>query len=489
MSDIESRELLQQLPVSLLCKRLDKDEIYANPTCLALFGASDDGGDFLSSLTFYDSVSREQLTGDAHPYRCCADYTPTSLVVRVRSNARSLTCSIEGKRVEIQDEKWVVLHIRSMQNNDVSLLQSSNSPIANHLTFSRLLSNISSQLINVSTENLDCLIERSLGAFGEFCGVDRCYLFQFSEDKTAMDNTHEWVAAGVPPYKDDLQNVSLSDLPYFEKVIKQEHVFRIDDVDQLPEEAALEKAEFEREHIQSVLCVAVHINDALFGFVGCDIIGSPYTWREHDVRYLKLIGEMLSNTLENIANRLSLQNVKSQLEEANRQLEHLANSDGLTGIANRRLFDESLREVIKRGTREHKPVSLLMVDVDHFKRFNDTFGHAAGDDALKKVARALDSCCKRVDDLAARYGGEEFAVILAETSEEQAYVVANEIMQAVAKLGIFIGTSVSSEPLTISIGVTTATCQSSLTLSELVTSADKALYKAKEGGRNQVASL
>lgn len=489
MSDIEATELLQQIPVSLFCKRIDKDEAYANPACLALFGARHNDPDFLSSLSFYDAVSRAPMTGEAHPYQRCADDLSVSLIVRVKSNARNITCAIEGSLVEIGNERWVVLHVSSVQDNDVSTFHAANSPLANHLAFNRLLSNISSQLINVSTTSLDSLIERSLGAFGEFCGVDRCYLFQFSDDKTVMDNTHEWVAAGVPPYKDDLQNVSLSDLPYFERVIKQQHVFKIDDVDQLPEEAALEKAEFARERIRSVLCVAVHLNEDLFGFVGCDIVGSAYIWRDHDVRYLKLIGEILSNTLENVANRLSLQQMQSQLEKANRRLEHLANSDGLTGIANRRQFDESLKKVIQRGTRECKSVSLLMVDVDHFKRFNDTFGHAAGDEALKQVAHALNACCKRVDDLAARYGGEEFAVILAETNEAQAHIVADEIMQAVASLGITFGNSSDTEPLTISIGISTAVCQSSLTLSELVTHADKALYQAKAGGRNQVAVL
>ena len=489
MSDIECREMLNQLPVSLLCQRVDTGDIYANPACLTLFGAAQDEEGFISSVQFFDAQSRQALKGDVHPFTSCSGRKPTELTVRVNSNARNLNCAITGQRLEIKGVAWVVLHIRSVQDNDVSIFQTDNSPLANHLAFSRVLSGISSQLINVNTENLDTLIERSLGAFGEFCGVDRCYLFQFSDDKSAMDNTHEWVAAGVEPYKDELQNVSMSDLPYFENAIKQQHVFKIDDVRDLPEEASLEKAEFTRERIQAVLCVAVHISDELFGFVGCDIIGSPYQWRDYDIRYLKLIGEMLSNSLENVANRLSLHQMKSALEEANQQLAHLANSDGLTGIANRRLFDESLDKAIQRGCRELKPVSLLMVDVDHFKDFNDTFGHAVGDEALRRVARALESCCKRSDDLAARYGGEEFAIILPDTDSEQAKHVASDIMQAIAQLNIAFASSPTSDTLTVCVGVSTQLCRPSLTLSELVTQADKALYKAKGNGRNQVASL
>ena len=489
MSDKQSMEVLNQLPVSLLYRRVDAQDIHANPACLALFGASNDEHGFLSSVSFFDAESRMPLKGEMHPFNSCAVKMTTQLTVRVKSNARNLNCAISGKRIEIQGTSWVVLHIRSVQDNDVSVLQPENSPLANHLAFSRILSGISSQLINVTPDNLDNLIERSLGAFGEFCGVDRCYLFQFSDDKNAMSNTHEWVAAGVIPYKDDLQNISASDLPYFANTIKNQHVFRVDDVNDLPDEAWREKEEFKRERIKSVLCVAVHINDNLFGFVGCDIIGSPYHWRDYDIRYLKLIGEMLSNSLENVTNRLSLHQVKSALEEANQQLAHLANSDGLTGIANRRLFDESLEKAIQRGSRELKPMSLLMVDVDHFKDFNDTFGHAQGDEALRRVARALEGCCKRSDDLAARYGGEEFAIILPDTDNEQAKHVAGEIMQTIAQLNIAFASSPTSDRLTVSVGVSTQLCRPTLTLSELVTQADKALYKAKGNGRNQVACL
>lgn len=489
MSNKDWKGVLSQLPVSLLCQRIDTGDLYANPACLALFRAADDEEGFLSSLTFFDAQTRDPLINEAHPFAKCATRKAAQLAVRITSNARSLNCAVSGQRLEFQGEPWVVLHVQSVQDNDVSVLQADSSPLANHLAFSRILSVISSQLINVCTENLDTLIEQSLGAFGEFCGVDRCYLFQFSDDKSAMDNTHEWVAAGVEPYKDDLQNVSLSDLPYFGKVIKEQHVFQVDDVSKLPDEASLEKEEFERERIQAVLCVAVQISDDLFGFVGCDIIGSPYEWREHDIRYLKLIGEMLSNSLENVANRLSLQKLTTALEEANQQLAHLANSDGLTGIANRRLFDDSLDKAIQRGIRAHKPISLLMVDVDHFKDYNDTFGHASGDEALRKVARALESCCKRSDDLAARYGGEEFAIILPDTDNAQAKHVANEIMQAIARLNIAFTSSPTSDLLTVSVGVSTEFCRPSLTISDLVTRADKALYRAKGSGRNQVACL
>lgn len=487
MSDIDSKKLFSQLPASLLCKRVGSEEIYANPACLALFGAESTSEHFLQHLKFYEAQTRRRLEGNEHPFVTCSHKRSTKIQVRMTSHTRNLSCLIQGNLISVGGQVWVVLYISSVQDNDLNSSQAENSPFANHLVFNRLLSHISSQLINVSTDHIDSLIEKSLGAFGVFCGVDRCYLFQFSEDKANMDNTHEWVAPGVVTYKEDLQGMSMEALPYFDKVIKREYVFKVDDVSTLPPSAALEKEEFERERIRAVLCVAIHINDELFGFIGCDIIGSPYQWREHDVRYLKLIGEALSNTLENVSNKLSLERVTAQLESANKRLTYLANSDGLTGIANRRQFDEALEKAIARGLREHKSISLLMVDVDHFKRFNDTFGHHAGDNALKSVALALDQCCSRIDDLAARYGGEEFSVILPDTSKEDAEHVANKIMDAISELAIPFESAPSNCTLTVSIGIATQQCRAALSSSGLITLADKALYRAKEEGRNRIA--
>ncbi|MEQ3653075.1 MAG: diguanylate cyclase, partial [Glaciecola sp.] len=174
--------------------------------------------------------------------------------------------------------------------------------------------------------------------------------------------------------------------------------------------------------------------------------------------------------------------------KANEQLAHQANFDGLTGIANRRQFDKSLEKALKRGTRDGKYISLLMVDVDHFKHFNDSFGHSAGDVALQKVAKALDSCCKRTDDLAARYGGEEFCIILPNTNQEQSLSVAQEVMRAMAALNISFEPSLGEGILSVSIGKATLKCDASITNAQLIDLADKALYRAKKDGRNCIAS-
>jgi diguanylate cyclase (GGDEF)-like protein len=185
----------------------------------------------------------------------------------------------------------------------------------------------------------------------------------------------------------------------------------------------------------------------------------------------------------------SLLLLTQRLDEANRKLQELVHVDGLTGVANRRAFDARLTEEWRRCQRLRAPLTILLIDVDHFKKFNDSRGHLAGDDVLKRAALALAGALHRPGDLVARYGGEEFAVILPESDVEGAIAVAERMRQAVAGLKIPHPASTTAPHLTISVGGATATpgltrCVSDAT--QLVDLADRALYRAKLGGRNQV---
>jgi diguanylate cyclase (GGDEF)-like protein/PAS domain S-box-containing protein len=163
-------------------------------------------------------------------------------------------------------------------------------------------------------------------------------------------------------------------------------------------------------------------------------------------------------------------------------LEQLATRDGLTGLANRRCFDETLHAEWARALRQRQPLSLLMVDVDNFKAYNDAHGHLGGDECLKRIATAVASEM-RANDLVARYGGEEFSVVLAETDSDGARQIAEQIRQQVEQLPLV---GADGAPMTASIGIATWTADSELSLEQLLFSADKALYQAKEGGRNRV---
>ena len=180
-----------------------------------------------------------------------------------------------------------------------------------------------------------------------------------------------------------------------------------------------------------------------------------------------------------------LRESQHKLAEANIELQKLAALDGLTGIANRRRFDDVIRLEWQRGQREQKPLSLLMCDIDHFKAYNDSFGHLAGDLCLKKAAAVLTENLKRPADLAVRYGGEEFVIILPETSLAGAQVVANAVRSHLEKLALD-NPEAAGGIVTMSIGVASVVPSRADTPENLTARADKALYAAKTAGRNRV---
>ncbi|TMH39092.1 MAG: diguanylate cyclase [Betaproteobacteria bacterium] len=193
------------------------------------------------------------------------------------------------------------------------------------------------------------------------------------------------------------------------------------------------------------------------------------------IRALQRIESMRSKQLE----------MSRDLATANRELEKLSRQDGLTGIANRRYFDSYLLTEVRRATREKAPVSLILSDVDHFKAFNDCYGHQAGDDCLRRVAAALSSAGRRPADLAARYGGEEFAIVLPGTVLEGAVDVAQAVSRVIGSLAIPHARSAVDKNVTLSQGIVSLIPEKETASEDLIQHADQALYQAKQQGRNR----
>lgn len=485
--------LIDVLPVAVLYKEQARKAVFANQAALKLFGLP-------AQRNVLALSDIQQL-----PLHCADSNQPYSLLHNPLLLALSGTelcqpLNIAGQALMLQS-KLVSLSFTLHSSVLISLcsnsLSSQNPPTAkssaNHLAelqealaFDKLISLISTELINVKASKLDQHIEDALAALGEFCHADRSYIFLFSHNGSMISNSHEWVRDGIRSHKDNLQQIPQPALPYFFNIIKQDLVFAVSEVAKLPPEASAEKQEFEAEDIQSVLCCAMQADDKLLGFVGCDMVARKRNWTSDDLRRMKLVGDMLANALQNVSYRQSLHQVSEQLQQANAQLQQQAHQDGLTGIANRRHFDQHLQQELQRAGRHQQPLALLMLDIDCFKAYNDHYGHQAGDQALQQVAQLLQQQCRRQGELAARYGGEEFAIILPGAAEHECQTVARRIQHELQSLAIAHQHSAVSPLLTVSIGFCCILAKPDDNSSQLIALADKALYQAKAAGRNTI---
>ena len=203
--------------------------------------------------------------------------------------------------------------------------------------------------------------------------------------------------------------------------------------------------------------------------------------------FLAACGLLVVLLSEHARSYAKLVRVSSELRTANDQLWQISMQDGLTQLANRRAFDRYLQEQRAVAQRHGRSLALVLMDVDHFKAYNDLYGHQAGDDCLKQVAAALRACCRRPSDLAARYGGEEFALILPDTEPQGALYVAETLRSTVLRCELPHAACSTGPFVSVSVGVSVAQPDSPSAVEPLLAAADAALYLAKHRGRNQVA--
>jgi diguanylate cyclase (GGDEF)-like protein len=179
-----------------------------------------------------------------------------------------------------------------------------------------------------------------------------------------------------------------------------------------------------------------------------------------------------------------LTEMAEQLDAANKKLTRMSYLDGLTGVPNRRYFEEFFAREWENGIRVKGALSLIMFDIDCFKAYNDTYGHLNGDDCLKKIARTLNNALKRPRDFLCRYGGEEFIAVLPDTDKKGTLTVAKRFLKETTKLKIIHESSSVSKNVTISVGVATINPDNKTKPTSFISEVDKALYKAKQSGRN-----
>lgn len=238
------------------------------------------------------------------------------------------------------------------------------------------------------------------------------------------------------------------------------------------------------EGIRSSLTCPLRVLEQPVGFLFFSS-ARPDSYKEEHTEFFVLIAQQVAGILHKSRLYEELLETKKRLEEANQRLEVLAASDCLTGVYNRRRFEENLLYEWRRATRSMAPLSLLMVDIDRFKHCNDSHGHLAGDSVLRQIAQLLTGCLHRAGDSVSRYGGEEFAVLLAATPPEGAMCVAERLREAVQQ-GTTDRSNAPCGTITISVGVSTTLAVRGRDPKTLVAAADVALLRAKQIGRNRV---
>jgi diguanylate cyclase (GGDEF)-like protein/PAS domain S-box-containing protein len=323
--------------------------------------------------------------------------------------------------------------------------------------------------------NLDEILNTTVTEVRNFLQTDRVIIYRFNPDWSGVVVT-ESVAAGWKK----IFNMQITDTYFADiqgSIYKQNTVKVTSDI----YATGLNHCHIElleELQVRAKLVVPILQGDCLWGLLIAHHCSAPREWNTREIELLKQLATQVAIAIQQ-------SELYQQLELANQQLENLAMVDGLTQIANRRSFDLYFTETWNYLLREQQYLSLLLCDIDYFKQYNDTYGHAAGDTCLNLVAQTLNTTVQRATDLVARYGGEEFAIILANTDREGAIQIANKIKEAIKLLQIPHKASCVQPHITMSIGIATIIPRYNMFSLFLIEAADQALYQAKAQGRNR----
>jgi diguanylate cyclase (GGDEF)-like protein len=328
------------------------------------------------------------------------------------------------------------------------------------------------------------LVSALLSRAGTLTGTQDGFLFLYHPERDELE-----MALGLGVYADEVGRCIKPGEGLSGRIYQSGEPLLLDDYSTWPDR--LPHPKYDRLH--AVVGMPLKHRSSVAGVMGLGHFEPGKTFGPGEIDIMERFCQLAVVALDNaqLYSRLQdelqqRQRAQKALREANRELERLAGLDGLTQIANRRRFDDVLREEWKRLGRSRAPLALILLDVDLFKRFNDTYGHQAGDRCLQRIARTLAANAYRPADMAARYGGEEFAVLLPETDAAGARFVAERILASIGDLRIPHASSGVAPHVTASLGVACLTAGTEADATRLIQLADEALYEAKNGGRNRV---
>ncbi len=431
----------------------------------------------------------------------CGKGLPPTKTVRYRKDGSPVDVIVAGSPILIDDELIGAVSVYT----DITKSKRAEEALRYRVEFEGLISALSTHFVNLASDEIDSGINHALQTIGKFAGVDRSYVFLFSDDGTKMDNIHEWCAGEMKPQIDNLKGLPIEVFPWWMEQLKRFEHIHIPRVADLPPVAGAEKEILQAQNIQSLIVVPMTYSGSLIGFLGFDSVLEEKSWPEDMIALLRLVGELLANALKRKLAEEALRDAHSALEirihertaalarankalrieiaerkKAEETIKHMAYRDPLTSLPNRRLFTDRLTMALTHSQRNQQKLAVMLLDMDHFKEVNDTLGHGEGDRLLQVVGERLTRLLRKGDTVA-RMGGDEFMLLLPEiTGEKSAVKVAANILKALRDTFVFDGHEIHA---TASIGIAIYPDDGG-DGNILVKRADNAMYLAKNQGRN-----
>ncbi|WP_163834163.1 GGDEF domain-containing protein [Spartinivicinus ruber] len=400
--------------------------------------------------------------------------TPPDEIDEVVNAINDMRMSLQSDMIKRERAEQELNHYREHLED---LIESRTALLQRREQAEKLVARLSTKFISLQIDAIEQTVDHALSIIGQFFESDYSYIYLISEDGQYLYKAFEWRNSEITHTKSLPKVMFIDEYPWLQSRLG--HNTQIPDISLLTGEANLEKDLFEGAGVGSFAMVPLRMQEHLRGIFGQAVANNTKTWTIDDFVLMRLFGDM-------VVSALIRKDMEIKLRDANEKLTRLAIQDGLTGLSNRRHFDQTLKMEYIRFSRTRSPLSLIICDVDYFKKYNDFYGHDAGDRCLKQVAHILEDIFKRETDLAARYGGEEFAVILPSTGPEDALELANQLRERVCDLQIPHAASPISSWVTVSVGVLTVDESIITDLDQLIPTVDKALYRAKDNGRNRV---
>ncbi|RQH19778.1 diguanylate cyclase domain-containing protein [Okeania hirsuta] len=334
--------------------------------------------------------------------------------------------------------------------------------------------------------NLDEILETTVESVRFFLECDRVLIYRFLEDGKGIVEKESVAAGSNPILGKIIDDPCFPNTDIIERY-KEGYISIIEDVEN-PDINKCHVDLLKQFQVKASMVLPILINQegekqgsetTAWGLIVAHQCTHKRQWRISDTDLLRRLATQIAIAIQQAQ-------LYHRLEKLNQELKEIAYVDGLTGICNRRHFEEKLDQEWKRLTRDHASMSIIMVDIDYFKPYNDTYGHQQGDKCLQQVAQTISAAVKRPGDFVARYGGEEFVVVLPNTPIEGALKVAEKIITQIEALKIPHTASTVSKWVTSSLGVANSHCSTDSNPQILLEAADMALYNAKNTGRNQV---